>query len=249
MKHRLERDRSPDTQSADKSRRSFFWKMGAGASAALASTAGVAGTETGHAGDLSLRVALLEDEKALRELHRAFEQAIDDGRYEDVVAMFAADARVVFNGGVFDGRSGGVARLYSERFRSRKSGGRMAPAPGFELDAERRRDNVEVSADRLSATAVFPYSIRMGAPIESDSSLADMARLQGEGVRSWWEGGLYQVTYARNAADGRWTIRRLEYDTLARADYRPGRSHATPISVPRIAARFPNDPQGPDALV
>ena len=98
-------------------------------------------------------------------------------------------------------------------------------------------------------TSLFPYSIQVGMPIESDTSLAGMARLQGDGVRTWWEGGVYNVTYARDVVDGRWRITRLEYNTLSRADDRPGRSYAKPIPVSPISTRYPEDPQGPDALV
>ena len=224
----LRRRQAPTPESADAGRRSFFWKMGAGVSTALASTAGLAGNDSGKAGGASLRAALLEDERALRKLHLAYEQALDRGLYEDVIAMFADDARVIFNGGVYIGRSGGVSRLYRERFRAGQTGKRMDPAPGFELAVDQQQDQVDVSPNRLSATATFPYSIQAGMPIEGETSLVSMAR---------------------NAADGRWQIGRLEYRTLSRADYRPGRSYAGPIAVSPMAARYPEDPQGPDALV
>jgi hypothetical protein len=86
-------------------------------------------------------------------------------------------------------------------------------------------------------------------PFETESSLASMARLHGEGVRTWWEGGVYKVSYHKDAVGGRWKISRLEYDTLSRADYRSGRTYARPISVARFATRFPEDQQGPDDLV
>jgi hypothetical protein len=107
---------------------------------------------------------------------------------------------------------------------------------------------VEVSPDLRSAKAVFPYSIQVGMPFETETSLAAMARLHGEGVRTWWEGGVYRVNYRKDAA-GHWKISRLEYDSLSRADYRSGKSYAQPISVSRFATRFPADPQGPDDLV
>jgi hypothetical protein len=236
----------------DNSRRSFVWRFGAGASAALASIASAAGmarAETRAANNAALRVALLEEEKALRKFHQAFEQAMDRGLHEEVIGMFADDAEVIFNGGVFSRRSRGVSRLYRDHFPSGKTGRRMEAAPGFELDPNQQRDNVEVSPDRLSAKAVFPYSIQVGMPIESETSLASMARLHGEGVETWWEGGVYRVDYRKDAEHGSWKISRLVYDTLSRADYRPGRSYARPISALRFATRFPEDPQGPDALV
>lgn len=233
---------------ADSGRRSFFFKLGAGVSTALASTAVVARSDAKDS-DAALRLALLEDETSLRKLHRSFERALDRGRYEEAVALFAAEAEVVFNGGVFAGRGRGVDRLFNMRFRAGKTGRRIEPAPGFELDAEARQERIELSSDRLSATASFPYSIQVGAPIEAAGSLVSMARLHGEGVRTWWEGGIYRLRYRRAAVAGGWRIGRLEYRTLARADYRLGRAYAGPIEVSPLTVRYPVDPQGPDALV
>ena len=244
----------------DNSRRSFVWKMGAGVSAALtpaallpaASAAQPVTTEdpaSALASELALRAALLEEEKAIRQLHQAFEQAQDKERHDDVIGMFAEDAEVIFNNGVFRTRGLGVSRFYRERFRAGKSGRRMEPAPGFELTADQQQESVQVSPDRLTASAVFPYSLQVGTPFESENSLASMARLHGEGVRTWWEGGAYHVTYRKDVTDGRWTISRLEYRTLARADYRPGRTYATPLAVAPLTSRFPGDQLGPDELV
>jgi carotenoid cleavage dioxygenase len=238
-------------KSRNRSRRAFIGKLGA-VSTALAATAGAVvaatpGRETPIAGDPSLRAALLEEEKALRRLHQTFEQAMDKGLHEDVIAMFADDAQVVFAGGVFDQREHGVTRLYRERFPAGKTGRRMEQAPGFELAAEEQQDSVDVAPDRVSATAVFPYSIQVGMPFETESSLAAMARLHGEGVRTWWEGGVYRIAYRKDAA-GAWKISRLAYDTLSRADWRTEKRYAQPIFVAPLSTRFPVDPQGPDDL-
>jgi len=221
------------------SRRSFLWKFGAGVSA-VASTAVMARPEASTAGDPALKAALLEEEKALRQLHQAFEQAMDRGQYEEVIAMFAPDAQVTFNGRVFDQRHQGVSRLYLGLFKPGKVGRRMEAAPGFESSV-RQQDKVEVSADLRSATAEFPYSIQVGVPVESENSLASMARLHGEGVQTWWEGGAYTAAYAKDAVDGRWKISRLEYNTVARADYRAGRSYATPLAMSPLSARYMED--------
>lgn len=241
--------RSLRAEATDSSRRSFFWKMGAGVSTALASTAGLAGTRAADRDDPALKVALLQEEKTLRRLHQSFARAMDHGRYQDVIEMFADNAVVVFNGGVFAGRNQGVSRLFAARFRSGHTGRSIEPAPGFELDAGQLQDSVEVSADLKSAGAVFPYSIQVGRPVESETSLAAMARLQGEGVQTWWEGGVYRLTFTRAAADAKWQIQRLEYDTLSRADYRAGRSYARSIAVAPLRTRYPQDPQGPDTLI
>jgi hypothetical protein len=231
---------------APNSRRSFIWKLGAGASAAVAAVA--AGKPAAAIDDPAVRAAMLEEELKLRRLHQLFGQALDKGRHEEVISMFADDAEVLFNGGVFSGRERGVARLYRDRFAAGKSGGRIEPAPGFELAADQQQDVVRVAQDLRSAAAVFPYSIQVGVPFETESSLAAMARLHGEGVRTWWEGGLYRIAY-RNDATGKWQISRLEYDTQTRADWRSGKRHAQPIEVARFTARFPQDLHGPDSLV
>jgi hypothetical protein len=230
-------------------RRSFIWKLGAGASAGVATTVGIAGTKPVAAVDPALKAALLEEEKVLRKFHQAFEHAVDKGLHDEVIGMFAADAQVIFNGGVFSGRHHGISRLFRESFPSGKTGGWMEPAPGFELGADQQRDSVEVSPDLLRASAAFSYSIQVGASLDSESSLVAMARLHGEGVQTWWEGGVYRINYRKDAADARWQISRLEYDTLSRADWRPGRSYAQPIAVARFSKRFPADLQGPDELV
>lgn len=229
------------------SRRSFISRLGVGVSGALAAATGVARPDFPREDGSAQRVAMLEAEKELRQLHKRFEQAMDDGQHADVIGMFATDAEVVFNGGVFQG-SRGVARLYREHFPSGKIGASMQPAPGFELSASQQIDSVAVSADLKSATAVFPYSIQVGAPIETVSSLAAMARLHGEGVRTWWEGGQYRANYRKDAA-GAWKISRLGYNTLSRADWREGRSYALPMAAVPLPVRFPQDAQGPDELV
>ncbi len=239
--------KAADAPSTDKGRRSFIWKVTAGVSTALASAVAARAEPRSVDHPALLKVALLEEERVLRLLHQSFEQAMDSGLHEEVIGMFADDAAVVFNGGVFR-RSKGISRLFRDHFQPGKSGRRMEPAPGFELAADQQRDSVEVAADRRSAKAAFTYSIQVGAPLESVTSLASMARLHGEGVQTWWEGGVYDISY-RKEAEGGWQINRLEYATRSRADYRVGRSYAQPIAVPRFAKRFPEDQQGPDALV
>src|SRR6188508_2289408 len=106
---------------SNNSRRSFVLKMGAGVSAALAPAAlpaMSAAAEPATVDDPTLRAALLEEEKAIRQLHQAFEQAQDKDLHDDVIAMFAEDAEVIFNGGVFRTRDAGVSRFYRERFQA-----------------------------------------------------------------------------------------------------------------------------------
>src|SRR5690606_10178017 len=77
--------RKPGKAEADIGRRSFFWKLGAGVSAALASATAAGRAASGDGVDAALRAAMLEEEQALRRVHRNFEQALDAGRYDDAV--------------------------------------------------------------------------------------------------------------------------------------------------------------------
>ncbi len=76
-----------------------------------------------------------------------------------------------------------------------------------------------------------------------------MARLQGEGIMKWWEGGTYEVSYVKDIKSGNWKINKLEYSVMAKADYRAGKSSARPVSVPCFSKVYPEDPAGPDKLV
>ncbi len=246
---------------ANAGRRSFIRKTGAALSAVLASA--VAGISKPRAGQdeglkdqvdrLSRRIAGLEDANAIRRLHGVYESHLDKGMYEEVVNLFAADAEVVFNGGIFSGKNKGIHRLYCEHFRSGFTGRRIEPprdfqsGPGFEPVPAGLQDIVEVAPDRKSAKARFSYSMQVGAPIISDSPLVEMARLQGQGIIKWWEGGIHEVSYVKDG--DAWKIKRLEYRVMSKANYTPGRTYATPIDVPAFSKAYPENPAGPDKLI
>jgi carotenoid cleavage dioxygenase len=203
----------------------------------------VASAATGFSKSGVERTDLLEDANAVRTLHRTLEARLHEGRYEEVLDLFDNKAEVVYNGGLFKGQKG-IRRLYCDLFRSGMTGRKIEPAPGFEIDTV---DAVEMAADGKTATGRFPYSIQAGTPMQGESSLVKMARLQGEGIRKWWEGGAYEATYAKTGSS--WKIRKLEYRALSKADYRPGRTHAEAIDIPSFATTYPTDPAGPDKLI
>jgi len=228
-------------------RRSFIWKAGAAMSAMVASAAtGFSKPNSTLDTDLANQVGMLEDANAIRSLHQAYASHLDQGLYEEVINMFSEDGEVVFNGGLFAGKGKGVRRLYCDLFSSGFTGKKIEPAPGFKLDPMQQQDIVEVTLDRKSATGKFPYSMQVGTPMAGDSSLVQMARLQGEGIVKWWEGGVQHVHYVKEGKG--WKIKRLEYRVVSTADYRPGRSYARPIEVPAFTKTYPLDPAGPDRL-
>ena len=221
---------------ADTGRRSFIWKAGVTASAALAAAVPGMSSHSSHENDASAeakrladKLGMLEDEKSIRALHQKYEILLDGGKYENVLGLFAESAAVVFGGKVFKGRDG-ISQLYCDRFSSGMTGRKIGTAPGFAIDAVQHPESIAVSADRMSATARFHYSIQVGIPMTSESQLVQMARLQGEGIRKWCEGGIYEVSYVKDTRDGSWKISRLEHRIMSQTDYRPGRTYANPIS-------------------
>jgi hypothetical protein len=243
-----------DNPEPNTGRRSFIWKTGAAMSAVVASA--IAGDSPSRSdsdtsledrvGYLSNRVGSLEDANAIRRLHQAFEFGLDQGRYEEAVGVFTNDAQVVYNGGVFSGEAG-IRRLLCDHFASGGTGKSIKPAPGFATDPAQQLDLVEVGMDRKTASGQFPYSMQAGKPMTGESSLVQMARLQGEGLIHWWESGIHRVSFVK--MDGEWKICRLEYLVASTADYRPGRRHAKPISVASFSETYPGLATGPDKLV
>jgi hypothetical protein len=239
----------------NRGRRSFLKRTGAAVSAVLASAvAGVSKSSpdqaaglNGEVERLANQVGCLEDANRIRSLHQTYESYLDKGMYDEVVGMFADEAEVVFNGGVFVGKDRGIRRLYCDHFSQGWTGKKIEPAPGFEPDPAQREDAVDVAPDRKSAKARFSYSIQVGTPLISDLPLLDMARLQGQGIQQWWEGGVHEAAYVKEGAD--WKIRRLEYRVLSKANYKPGRSYAKPISVAQFSEVYPGNPTGPDTLI
>jgi hypothetical protein len=243
-----------DSPKTSTGRRSFIRKTGAAVSAVLASAvAGVSKSgpdhDTGLKGEmdkLANQIGCLEDVNVIRRLHQTYESYLNNGTYEEVVGMFANDAEAVYNGGLFAGKEG-IRRLYCDHFAPRLAGKKIEPAPGFEPDPAQQLDIVEVAADRKTATGQFPYSMQVGEPMTGNSSLVEMARLQGEGIVKWWEGGIYEASYVKVGES--WKIKRLEYRAASKADYKPGQTYAKPIDVPAFSSVFPKNPTGPDILL
>lgn len=228
-------------------RRSFLRKTGVAASALFASAAaGLAKSAPNGSADQIDSKALLEESNAVRRLQQAYESHLHEGRHEEILNLFAVSGEAVFNNGLFTGREG-IRRLYCGLFSRGQTGRKIEPAPGYDLNPTQQQDIVDIAPDRKSATGHFPYSIQVGTPMASDSSLVELARLHGEGIRKWWEGGIQQVRYVKEGSD--WKIERIEYQSLSRADYRPGKLSARPIEIPAFDKPYPADPTGPDRLL
>jgi hypothetical protein len=233
-----------NTGKTNAGRRSFIRKTGVALSAVLAgSVAGISKTKTEEdsANRLSAQLGILEDTNAVRRLYQGYESYLDQGMYEEVVNLFADDGEAHFNGGLFSGKDKGIRRLYMEHFSAGLTGKKIEPAPGHE------RETIEVATDRKSAKARFSFSMRVGTPLSPDSTLVQMARLQGQGIAHWWESGICESSYVK--VGNVWKIKKIEYRTTLQANQSLGWAHASPISVSPFSKAYPEHPTGPDKLV
>jgi hypothetical protein len=236
-------------------RRSFLWQTGAAVSAVFASAAAGMARPGAQANTtlqdqverLSGRLGILEDENAIRELHRYYGYYLDKGMHREIVELFADAGAVVFNGGIFMGKEQGVRRLYVDYFGRGFTGGRHGPVHGFLLDHTQTQNAVEIAADRNTAIARFHCLMQARAPVDPDSPHLDMARLQGQDIVQWWEGGIYENTYVKHGSV--WKIQRLEYRPVWQADYAQGRAYGRPGYIRPFARTWPEDPIGPDRLI
>jgi hypothetical protein len=244
----------------DQTRRSFMWKTGAAFSAAFASAAACESKTTVEKAanganlaeqreGLSGQLGIFEDMRAIRKLHNAYGSFLSQGAYDEIVDLFADDGEAHFNGGIFVGKDKGVHRLYIDNFRRDFAGNGKTQTPihGFLLDHMQQHDSIDVAPDRRFARARFHCLMLSSVPVESSSSLMTMARLQGQGIAQWWEGGIFINFYEKK--DDIWWIKKLKYRTIWQADYALGRSYAKPVFVWSFVKTYPEDPTGPDRLM
>jgi hypothetical protein len=235
-------------------RRSFIWKTGSALSAVLAfAVAGKSKSKSDEAGTLKERVdrlsnqlGILEDRNAIRKLHHAYGYYLDKGIWEEIVNLFAEDGEVYFNGGIFKDKDKGVRRLYTDYFGQGFTRNNYGPVHGFLLDQTQEQDVVDVATDRKSAKARFHCLMQAGAQVVSDLPMMEMARLQGQGILQWWEGGMYENCYVRDG--GVWKIKRLDYRAIWQADYALGWAYSKPGYIRPFSKTYPEDPTGPDKL-
>jgi len=183
--------------------------------------------------ELSEKIALLEAEKSIVDLYHTYESFLNDGLYDKIWELFAADGESVYNGGIFSGRETGVKRLYNVRFRNGLTGKKIDAT----LD-NKEEYSINISKDHLSADASFPYAMQAGSPMVSDNVLVKMARLHGGGINKWHENGVCELFLTRKSKEDVWMIKRLEYHTESRS-----------VPVLPFTKVFPSDPEGPDMWV
>jgi hypothetical protein len=245
---------------SDNARRSFIGRLSAllaavpVALAASAAQARSAKRREGHSSpddrlsamekqmqEMSVELGKLQDVHAIRRLQHSYGYYMDKCLYDEVVDLFAEDGEVRFQGGIYRGRAG-QRRLYCDVMRKTFTGGANGPVYGFLLDHLQLQDIVDIADDRRSAKARVRCFMQAGSHDERKESSPGIPR-------QWWEGGIYENTYAKGD-DGIWRIKVLSYHVAFQANYEEGWAHWKPATHAQGGAQtYPDNPLGPDELV
>jgi hypothetical protein len=79
----------------------------------------------------------------------------------------------------------------------------------YRSNALQEHDLLVFGKSGLEATATWHVDVKIGMPLQGDSTIAQMARLQGMLADVRWEAGRLQARYVKSG--GRWQIAALEY--------------------------------------
>jgi hypothetical protein len=170
------------TKSAS-SRRSFL-KSGALLAAPLAAAVPAAVMADDS---LQARLARLEDEAAIRQLHLSWLRRMNTGAGEAAAPLFAD----------------------SERVAPRHSGKAVR---GIATDHAGKPDAIEIAGDGRSATGQFPCIVEFETAIAQDCTLGQMAHAQGSGFVRRTERRVLKIEYEKTS--GAWSIAKAEFTTV-----------------------------------
>ncbi|MET0290908.1 MAG: nuclear transport factor 2 family protein [Steroidobacteraceae bacterium] len=154
--------------------------------------------ETDSIDSLERRVAVLNDEDAVRNLQHAYGYYVDRRMWDDVADLFAADATVVIEGvGTFEGKAG-VRRAMERMGPAGLKQGQLNDRPLFDTI-------VRIQPDGRSA---LTRGLELGMLGEADKGVAS------------WEFSVFRNRFVKEG--GVWKLRELRIAPLLKADYASG---------------------------
>jgi hypothetical protein len=166
------------SQGTASTRRSFL-KGGALLAAPLAAVAVPAAVMADDG--LKARLARLENEAAVRELHQTWLRRINTGAVDAATQLFADPERAAFDEAV----------------------------RGIAADHAGQTDVIEVAAGGKSAAGRFHCTVEIETALTQDCTLARMAHAQGDGFVRRTERRVLNVEYVK--AGGAWAITKVEF--------------------------------------
>jgi len=187
--------------------------------------------------ELTHRLAMVEDQAAIRRLHNAYGYYTDYNRAEDIAELFTDDAEIIFLSGIYRGKEG-ARRLYGDWFRNFFTGGPTGPVYGFLLDHFQMQDIITIAPDGQTAKGRF-RGMLFGGSHESREFKPQGLPLQ------FMEAGIYENDYVKE--NGVWKIKRLDYMMQWQGDYEAGWSKTVAHLQP-LETCYPENPIGPDEI-
>jgi SnoaL-like domain len=195
-------------------RRAFFLRGGALLGAGVAATAAAGALLPGTGPTLPQRLQELQreltnqqDRESIRRLHLAFTGAIENQAYETAVELFEPRADLNLSGLSAAGKPA-IVRLFATQYRPRHA---RVLHSAYRQSPRQQQDLVAIAADGAHATATFHCEVELTSPLPADSTLAQMARLQGQVAERHWEAGRFEARYVKTG--GQWKIAALRYLT------------------------------------
>jgi hypothetical protein len=196
------------------SRRDFLMTGGAalGASAGIATTVGAATplvTRPVAATPPGVAPAPVsppdEHAKQLRGLHLDFTTLVENQSYEAVADLFDEQAYLDLSGVTANGKAA-IRQLFVEQYRHQNA---QVLHRAYRQNSSQQNDVVTLSEDGLQAAATFHVEVEWCQPLQGDSTVEQMARLQGNVADRRWETGRFDAKYVRTR--GQWRIASLRY--------------------------------------
>jgi len=127
------------------------------------------------------RLAELENEAAIRDLHQNWMRRVNTGASDEAASLFVNAKSAAFDPSV----------------------------RGIAPDHDAAPDAVEIAADGTRAAGRYHCAVETESAIPRDSTLAQMAHAQGGGYVRSVERRVLRVEYAKNA--GKWAIAKAEF--------------------------------------
>jgi hypothetical protein len=196
----------------NRTRRAFFLRggvvLGAGVATAAAAGALLPATCTAvpdRLQELQRELTNHQDREAIRQLHLAFTGAIENQAYETAIELFEPAANLNLSGLSAVGKPA-IMRLFLTQYRQQQA---RVLHSAYRQSPRQQLDVVAIATDSALATATFHCEVELSCPLAADSTLAQMARLQGQVAERHWEAGRLEARYVKT--EGHWKIAALRY--------------------------------------
>lgn len=105
-----------------------------------------------------------------------------------------------------------IRQLHARFIADVESGARAAAAPthrAYRANAQQAQDVLTMTANGRSATGVWHVDVKKGMELEGNSTIVQMARMQGHLANVHWESGRLEARYEK--AEGEWRMTEIRY--------------------------------------